>query len=146
MLNDARSRTAASADAPHAAPVLQELGLGMLNTSKRYIPGQLQMLQLLRERAVTLVRSGNVLAELVYDARPASGQSPVHHVHILFRSEEDLLPAPELDLGERRLKLYYPANELERLRNLLRSRKDRLCYFWQGATPARVHAWLFTSR
>lgn len=145
MLNDAPSRTAASADTPHAVEVLQELGLGTAPTHKRYIPGHFQMLRLLRERTAGLTRTGNIFAELIFDARPASGNSPVHHVHILFSADGTEPPPAQLELAERRLKVYYPASDLDRLRKLLRTGKDRFCYFWQGATPARVHAWLFTS-
>lgn len=146
MLNDARSHISASADTPHAANVLQDLGLGATaHTTKRYIPGHLQMLRLLRERSSSITRAENAYAELVYDARPASGNSPVHEVHIVFSPENTVLPPAQLELEERRLNLYYPASELDHLRKLLRSGKDRLCYFWQGATPSRVHAWLFTS-
>src|SRR5262249_7098127 len=136
-------RTTETSDTPHAISVLQDLGRGTMPTAKRYIPGHLQMLRLLRERVMD--RSASGPTELVYDARPASGNSPVHQVRIVFEPEGAPIPQAELEPQEHLLKLHYPASELERLRQLLRSGRDRLCYFWQGSTPTRVHAWLFTS-
>ncbi|HEX2616624.1 MAG TPA: hypothetical protein VHL57_03725 [Flavobacteriales bacterium] len=143
MLNDAPSRTAASVDAPDASELMRDLGLSTAPAPKRYVPGHLQMLRLIRERVVA--PTADALTELIFDARPASGHSPVHHVHIVFSPENAVVPPAELEPTAHRLKLYYPASELDALRKLLRSGKDRLCYFWQGATPSRVHAWLFTS-
>jgi len=145
MLDDTRSRTTEMSDTPHAVSVLQDLGRGTIPTSKRYEPGHLQMLRLLRERVISAGRSAGALTELVFDARPASGSSPVHQVRIVFEPDGAPIPQAELEPEEHLLKLYYPASELERLRQLLRSGRDRLCYFWQGPTPSRVHAWLFTS-
>lgn len=109
-------------------------------------PGRLEIVRLLRE-----IRSAEApgipgSVELVYTARPASRRSQVQAVHFIFAPADRPVPAPSLDVDTASIRLYYGLHELAGIRETLRSRKDRFCYFWQTTDGTRMRAWLFTPR
>jgi|GEM_PF-1273074 len=130
-------------DVVQAVGVLEHVAASRKSTMP-YEPGRLEVVRLLRETHRTDVAASDV--DIVYAARPASKRSRVSHVHFHFRSGPGELPAPSLDKTSDTVSLYYPKNELDAVLNVMRSHKDRFCYYWEAADASRMRAWLFTPR
>ncbi len=52
------------------------------------------------------------------------------------------MPKPLYDAAQGRISLYYPMADMPEVMGILKSRKDRLCYFWQTSDRKRTLAWL----
>lgn len=107
-----------------------------------YGPGTLEVGKLLHRRPRSA--SKDHVTELVYAAKPGSKTSHIRWVHFLFQDGPAELPAPELEIEEGRIRMFYPLDQFDRIKDLMRTHRDRFCYFWQAADSARVRAWIFT--
>lgn len=82
---------------------------------------------------------------LLFAGVPASSQSKVRSVEMIFVGEGAPLPKPTLDAATGRIHLYYSDRDHPEVQALSRSRRKRLCYFWTSFDGALSHAWLLTS-
>lgn len=133
------------ADSEHALAVIEHLASGRERT-KPFSPGRLEVVKLLHKRAAHNLHDRRSPVELVYAAKPASKASNIHSVHLVFQDGDQEIPAPSYEPEQDRIRLYYPAGQLDQILELLRKHRDRFCYFWQAADASRVRAWLFSPR
>ncbi|MEZ4808394.1 MAG: hypothetical protein R2815_13100 [Flavobacteriales bacterium] len=129
---------------PEPAPGIAVLEHSIIPSPNPHLPGKLEVVKLLNRRWRTIALPEQNAQELVLAARPASRSSSVHWVHFRFQDASDPLPAPELEYAFDRIRLYYPLDQFDQIQQVLRTYRDRFCYFWQAGDASRVRAWLFT--
>ena len=103
----------------------------------RHLPGLLEVLHVRRTKMDALGIS--------LEGIPGSRSSTVRKARITFVAEGEPVPRPVLDREAGRMDMYYPARERDEVVLLLRSGKERLCYFWKDGHGDRVRAWLMAT-
>ena len=78
-----------------------------------------------------------VRARLQVKGTPASARSVVQEAILAFADHGVDPPIARADHGRGILRIYYPLSEFERVSELLRTGKRRLCYCWHSADSTR---------
>ncbi|MBL8001170.1 MAG: hypothetical protein JNL05_04330 [Flavobacteriales bacterium] len=101
------------------------------------LPGTLEVLHVRRTKVDQLGIS--------MEGIPGSRSSKVRKARITFVPLGESVPKPMLDSEGGRMEMFYPEQERDDVMILLRSGKERLCYFWKDGKGDRVRAWLMAT-
>lgn len=77
---------------------------------------------------------------------PGSRSSKVRHAKVTFVPSGSTIPAPMLDEASGRIEMYYAEAERDEVLHVLRSGRERLCYFWKDGHGTRVRAWMMATQ
>ena len=105
--------------------------------------GTLHILRVLRQLSVKEPIS-SALRTLSFKGVPFSRQSKATAMRVSF-VEEPQPPMPTFDIATGTIELFYPITELAEVHDLLRSGKERFCYYWKSSDGLRCRAWLMAS-
>lgn len=105
--------------------------------------GHLEVLRI--ERVVKNLRQpkadeedgGIVRALMLVEGTPASARSVMRQARLAFVDHGVEPPIARADHTRGLLRIYYPLSEFERVAELLRTGKRRLCYCWHSADSTR---------
>ncbi|HRD53199.1 MAG TPA: hypothetical protein PKY96_11190 [Flavobacteriales bacterium] len=86
----------------------------------------------------------SVDGELVFAAAPARAGTVAKRIVVRFVDSIER-PAPRMDASTGTIELYYPRRDHPEVQQLLNSKKDRFCYFWESAHGKQAHAWILSS-
>ncbi len=101
-------------------------------------PGMLEVLH---------VRKAKVQGDTVsMEGFPGSRTSKVRHAKVTFVPAGSTVPAPMLDETAGRIDMYYAESERDEVLQVLRSGRERLCYFWKDGHGTRVRAWMMATQ
>ncbi|MEO8068899.1 MAG: hypothetical protein ABI599_14475 [Flavobacteriales bacterium] len=105
--------------------------------------GTLHILRVLRQLPVKQPVSSAVRT-LTFKGAPFSRQSKATGMRLSF-VEEPQPPMPAFDITSGIIDLFYPIASLAEVQDLLRSGKERFCYYWRSSDGLRCRAWLMAS-
>lgn len=105
--------------------------------------GTLHILHVLRQLNVKEPLNGAVRM-LSFKGAPFSRQSKATAMRISF-VEGPQPPMPAFDSASGTIDLFYPMTSLAEVQELLRSGKERFCYYWKSGDGLRCRAWLMAS-
>lgn len=103
--------------------------------------GQLQIVRLLRQVRTVGEDPAKVLR---FKGVPFSRGSKARSVTIRFVDQTEA-PVPQFDDENGMIDLGYPSAALNEVRDLLRSGRERFCYFWKSADGSGRRAWIMAS-
>lgn len=105
--------------------------------------GTLHILRVLRQVPVKQPASSAVRT-MWFKGVPFSLQSKATGMRLSF-VEEPQPPMPTFDTMSGIIDLFYPITALAEVQDLLRSGKERFCYYWKSSDGLRCRAWLMAS-
>jgi len=82
--------------------------------------------------------------ELVFAVVPARAGTVAKRIVVRFVDSVER-PAPRIDKGTGTIELFYPRRDHPEVQQLLNSKRDRFCYFWESAHGKQAHAWILSS-
>lgn len=103
--------------------------------------GHLQIVRLLRQVGTAGEDPSKVLR---FKAVPFSRSTRAKRVTIRF-VEQPEAPVPQFDADHGVIELGYPSTAMDEVRDLLRSGRERFCYFWKSADGSGRRAWIMAS-
>jgi hypothetical protein len=103
--------------------------------------GTLHILRLIRP-----VRMDNAGKQRVLQFKgvPFSRSSKATSLRIRFVDDERA-PMPQFDAVSGSIDLCYPSTAISEVQDLLRSGRERFCYYWKSADGSSCRAWLMAS-
>lgn len=103
--------------------------------------GQLQVVRLLRQVSTAGEDPNKVLR---FKGVPFSRGSKAKSVTIRFVDQPEA-PVPQFDAERGVIDLGYPSSALNEVRDLLRSGRERFCYYWRSADGRGRRAWIMAA-